>query len=129
MAFCLVLPIFRLITLAILHLLVIQIWIIGSVIMHYFHNRWKSGTRRNYSSKSMFIAAAGRPTSEASVQCVSSTHQKSGIHFGSFNHNRKLSDQILSLWGRILSAHHESRLVLKANNSDDPNTMELLKPE
>ena len=64
------------------------------------------------------------PLPEASVQCVSSIHDKSAIHFGSFNHNRKLSDQILALWGRILAAHKESH-CLKANNSDDSNNMEL----
>ena len=49
-----------------------------------------------------------------------------GIRFGSFNHNRKLSNQTLKLWGEILSSIPDSRLVLKAARSDDSGTMQLL---
>lgn len=75
-----------------------------------------------------FIAwQPANPLPEASVECVSSSQTTFGIHFGSFNHNRKLSDNTLRLWGRILESNKESRLVLKASNQDDVNTMELLK--
>jgi predicted O-linked N-acetylglucosamine transferase (SPINDLY family) len=46
--------------------------------------------------------------------------------FGSFNHNRKLSDITLSVWGRIMSQLPDARLVLKANSSDDSGTQRLL---
>ena len=49
------------------------------------------------------------------------------IRFGSFNHNRKLSDQTLSLWGKILESVPDSTLVLKANSSSDLATQQLLR--
>ena len=49
------------------------------------------------------------------------------IRFGSFNHNRKLSDQTLRLWGQILESVPESTLVLKANASTDLATQQLLR--
>ena len=49
------------------------------------------------------------------------------IRFGSFNHNRKLSDQTLRLWGQILESVPESTLVLKANASSDLATQQLLR--
>jgi protein O-GlcNAc transferase len=51
----------------------------------------------------------------------------SGIRFGSFNHNRKLSDRTLRLWGRILASIPESSLVLKANQQGDEATQILLR--
>ena len=48
------------------------------------------------------------------------------IRFGSFNHNRKLSDQTLWLWGQILESVPEATLVLKANTSSDLATQQLL---
>ena len=50
-----------------------------------------------------------------------------GIRFGSFNHNRKLSDSTLRLWGQILEAIPGSRLVLKANHRGDEATQILLR--
>ena len=50
-----------------------------------------------------------------------------GIHFGSFNNNRKLSNSTLRLWGKILNFIPGSKLVLKASNQDDPATEELLR--
>ncbi|WP_320675974.1 hypothetical protein [Prochlorococcus sp. MIT 1300] len=52
---------------------------------------------------------------------------KGGIRFGSFNHNRKLSDATLALWGQILESIPDSRLVLKANVQTDQGTQELLR--
>ena len=49
------------------------------------------------------------------------------IRFGSFNHNRKLSDKTLRLWGRILDSVPESTLVLKATTSSDQPTQQLLR--
>lgn len=49
------------------------------------------------------------------------------IRFGSFNHNRKISDSVLSLWGRILRVVPNSQLVLKATAPGDEQTLELLK--
>jgi protein O-GlcNAc transferase len=50
-----------------------------------------------------------------------------GVRFGSFNHNRKLSDRTLRLWGAVLQAVPGSTLVLKANAKDDYATQELLR--
>lgn len=49
------------------------------------------------------------------------------VCFGTFNHNRKLSDRTLRLWGRLLQAVPGSVLVLKANAKDDNATQELLR--
>ena len=49
------------------------------------------------------------------------------IRFGSFNHNRKLSDQTLMLWGRVLESVPGSTLVLKANAESDQTTQQLLR--
>ena len=49
------------------------------------------------------------------------------IRFGSFNHNRKLSDATLMLWGQLLAAVPGSRLVLKASAQSDNDTQRLLR--
>lgn len=49
------------------------------------------------------------------------------IRFGSFNHNRKMSDQTISLWGKILREVPEAVLVLKANASEDLHTQMILR--
>ena len=49
-----------------------------------------------------------------------------GIRFGCFNHNRKLSDTVLRLWGNLLQSVPGSSLVLKANAASDPYTQTLL---
>ena len=49
------------------------------------------------------------------------------IRFGSFNHNRKMSDQTLYLWGKILQAIPGAVLVLKANASEDDHTKRILR--
>ena len=55
------------------------------------------------------------PLPEANVDV---TEPPSGpIRFGSFNHNRKLSDQTLKLWADVLERVPGSRLVLKASLS------------
>lgn len=62
---------------------------------------------------------------EASAQITEAP--KGGIRLGSFNHNRKLSDRTLRLWGQILQRIAGSTLVLKANAQDDSATQELLR--
>jgi len=62
---------------------------------------------------------------ESSV-VISDASSGGGIRFGSFNHNRKLSNQTLELWGEILSSIPDARLVLKAARSDDLGTQSLL---
>jgi predicted O-linked N-acetylglucosamine transferase (SPINDLY family) len=62
---------------------------------------------------------------EASAQITDSP--SGGIRLGSFNHNRKLSDCTLRLWGQILQRISGSTLVLKANAQDDSATQELLR--
>ena len=63
------------------------------------------------------------PEAEASI----SDAPQGPIRFGTFNHNRKISDQTLSLWGRILRAIPNSILVLKANASEDIHTQKILR--
>lgn len=63
---------------------------------------------------------------EANVS-ICTTPKIGGIRFGSFNHNRKLSDSTLRLWARILRAIPESSLVLKANRKGDTATQILLR--
>lgn len=50
-----------------------------------------------------------------------------GIRFGSFNHNRKLSDVTLRLWGQILTEIPDAQLVLKAHQQGDTATQQLLR--
>ena len=49
------------------------------------------------------------------------------IRFGSFNHNRKMSDQTIELWGKILQDVPDSILVLKANAEEDIHTQRILR--
>ena len=51
----------------------------------------------------------------------------SGIRFGCFNHLRKISDEALQCWARILSALPTARMVLKAHSADDNATATLLQ--
>ena len=62
---------------------------------------------------------------EATVD-VAEARPAGGIRFGSFNHNRKLSDATLRLWGDLLGSLPGSSLVLKASHRDDAATQELL---
>ena len=60
------------------------------------------------------------PEAEATV----SEAPNGPVRFGSFNHNRKMSDQTILLWGKILQAIPDAILVLKANASEDLHTQE-----
>ena len=63
------------------------------------------------------------PEAEVSV----SDAPRGPIRFGSFNHNRKMSDQTISLWGKILQEVPDAILVLKANASEDLHTQMILR--
>jgi len=63
---------------------------------------------------------------EAEVEVVDACRH-GGIRFGSFNHNRKLSDATLRLWGELISSLPGSSLVLKASHHDDQSTQQLLR--
>ena len=65
------------------------------------------------------------PLPEADV--VVSTAPSGPIRFGSFNHNRKLSDATLRLWGQLLADVPGSCLVLKASAQTDSDTQRLLR--
>ena len=65
------------------------------------------------------------PLPEAGID-VAEASSAGGIRFGSFNHNRKLSDATLRLWGELLASLPGSSLVLKASHRDDAATQELL---
>ena len=49
------------------------------------------------------------------------------VRFGSFNHNRKLTDATLRLWAELLNVVSDSRLVLKASAQSDSDTQRLLR--
>ena len=66
------------------------------------------------------------PLDESSLPVVNSLNS-GGICFGSFNHNRKLSNATLRLWAKILNSIPGSKLVLKTSNQDDLSTQELLR--
>lgn len=61
------------------------------------------------------------------TEAVTPAPNTNEIRFGSFNHNRKLSDSTLTLWGKILTSITGSKLVLKANSSFDDGTQLLLR--
>ena len=65
------------------------------------------------------------PLPEADVNVTK--HSPGPMRFGSFNHNRKLSDRTLRLWGKVLESVPSSRLTLKASNSTDSDTQRLLR--
>ena len=70
---------------------------------------------------------AWQPSKQLDEAHVNVTDSPKGpIRFGCFNHNRKLSDSTLTLWGRLLDLVPGSNLVLKANASSDPHTQVLL---
>ena len=66
-----------------------------------------------------------KPLPEASIEIVDGP--SGPIRFGSFNHNRKLTDATLMLWAELLEAVPNSRLVLKASSATDSDTQRLLR--
>ena len=65
------------------------------------------------------------PLPEASIGVMSAP--SGPVRFGSFNHNRKLSDQTLRLWADLLNSVPGSRLVLKASSKRDSDTQRILR--
>ena len=71
---------------------------------------------------------AWKPVDPLPEASVSVTEPPSGpVRFGSFNHNRKLSDKTLMLWAKVLENIPDSRLVLKASHAADSDTQRLLR--
>ncbi len=64
---------------------------------------------------------------EAHVDLTDAPSGSEVIRFGSFNHNRKLSDKTLFLWARILDAIPGAQLILKANHKNDKSPQILLR--
>ncbi|WP_081858833.1 glycosyltransferase family 41 protein [Synechococcus sp. KORDI-100] len=48
------------------------------------------------------------------------------LRIGTFNHNRKFSNTILKIWGKLLEKLPDTKIIFKAINRDDPHTQELL---
>ena len=65
------------------------------------------------------------PLPEASIDVMPAP--SGPVRFGSFNHNRKLSDQTLRLWADLLNSVPGSRLVLKASSQRDSDTQRILR--
>ena len=88
------------------------------------HSEWASESL--WRLQRPFLAwSPHRPLPEADV---SVSEAPSGpIRFGSFNHNRKLSDATLRLWAELMDAVPCSRLVLKASAQSDSETQRLLR--
>lgn len=99
-------------------------WLGDNQIFPDNHSEW--ATERLWRLSRPFLAWEPRdPLPEASL---SVTDPPSGsVRFGSFNHNRKLSDDTLRLWGELLNSIPNARLVLKASADSDGNTLLLLQ--
>ncbi len=100
-----------------------DIWLGDEQLFPQTHNEWH--TEELHRLNRCFIA--WQPPSslpEAQIDVVEAP--SGGIRFGSFNHNRKLSDITLRLWARLFEILPTASLVLKAPNTDDHGTQELL---
>jgi len=73
-----------------------------------------------------FIAWQPSPVLPEAAACIDPAPPGS-VRFGCFNHLRKVSDAALRVWGTLLAAVPEARLVLKAHAQDDAATQELLR--
>jgi protein O-GlcNAc transferase len=60
------------------------------------------------------------PPADAPAVAPASARAQSVVTFGSFNHPRKLTDDTLDLWARVLQAIPTARLLLKYGGFDDP---------
>ncbi len=100
-------------------------WLGDSALFSRTHSEWH--VESLYRLSRCFIAwQPADPLPEASID-VPEAIPNEVIRFGSFNNIRKLSDSTLKLWARILNSVPGSRLVLKAGNTDDKSTQELLR--
>ena len=99
-------------------------WLGDSQLFPSSHSEW--ATESLYRLPRPFLAWAPKnPLPEADISV--SKAPSGPIRFGSFNHNRKLTDATLSLWAEVLNAVPESRLVLKASAESDSDTQRLLR--
>ena len=66
------------------------------------------------------------PEAQARITAVA-FNRDSSIRFGCFNHLRKISDETLQCWARIMNALPTAKLVLKAYSAEDTATASLLE--
>ena len=105
-------------------LVAMDYWLGDSQLFPREHSEWR--TESLFRLPRPFLAWSPQdPLPEANIS-VSSAPSGS-VRFGSFNHNRKLSDATLKLWAELLDAVPGSRLVLKASAQSDPETQRLLR--
>lgn len=98
-------------------------WLGDSHLFPPGHSEWASESF--YRLPRPFLAwTPQKPLPEADISVP--TCPSGPIRFGSFNHNRKLSDATLKLWAEVLDAVPGSRLVLKASSQTDSDTQRLL---
>ena len=99
-------------------------WLGDSHLFPSGHTEWSTETL--FRLQRPFLAwTPQKPLPEADISV--STAPSGPIRFGSFNHNRKLSDATLRLWAEVLDAVSGSRLVLKASSQTDFDTQRLLR--
>lgn len=67
-----------------------------------------------------------RPGDDAEVSPLPAATRQA-VTFGSFNNLKKLNDDVLDLWARILASMPDSRLLLKARQLADPAVQARLK--
>ena len=99
-------------------------WLGDNAIFPQCHSEWATETL--WRLPRPFLAwQPFEPLPEASIEVAD---PPSGpVRFGSFNHNRKLSDATLRLWAGVLNAVPGSRLTLKAAADADADTQRLLR--
>ena len=102
----------------------VDYWLGDSHLFPTGHTEWASESL--WRLPRPFLAwSPKKPLPEASIEIVDGP--SGPIRFGSFNHNRKLTDATLMLWAELLEAVPNSRLVLKASSATDSDTQRLLR--
>ena len=99
-------------------------WLGDNAIFPQCHSEWATETL--WRLPRPFLAwQPFEPLPEASIEV--GDPPSGPVRFGSFNHNRKLSDATLRLWAGVLNAVPGSRLTLKAAADADADTQRLLR--
>jgi len=99
-------------------------WLGDNAIFPQCHSEWATETL--WRLPRPFLAwQPFEPLPEASIEV--GDPPSGPLRFGSFNHNRKLSDATLRLWAGVLNAVPGSRLTLKAAADADADTQRLLR--
>ena len=99
-------------------------WLGDNAIFPQCHSEWATETL--WRLPRPFLAwQPFEPLPEASIDV--GDPPSGPLRFGSFNHNRKLSDATLRLWAGVLNAVPGSRLTLKAAADADADTQRLLR--